>query len=82
MSQLLAIPCKTCLAPIFWADTDTGTGKKMPLNAKPTDDGNIIIINKQAHCLKAGEQVEPGTIRWQCHWATCNKPAQHRRRKS
>lgn len=79
MSKLYAIPCKSCLAPIFIVDTPKG--KKMPLDAKPVEDGNIVIINKEAHCLKAGEQVEPGTIRWKCHWATCTKPAQHRRRK-
>ena len=35
-------PCKTCRAPIVWAQTTTA-GKPMPLNPTPSEHGNVNV---------------------------------------
>ena len=37
--------CKSCGAYVVWAVTEKG--KKMPVDYKPTLDGNIILIHKE-----------------------------------
>lgn len=77
-SPQLAV-CRSCAAQIYWVVTEHG--KKMPVDAKPVENGNIIFVNKQAHVLRAGEQVEQGVHRWISHYATCPQASSHRKAK-
>lgn len=36
-----AVPCRSCGAPILWVVTENG--KRMPLDAEPTEAGKVII---------------------------------------
>ena len=72
--------CRSCNAPIVWIVTETG--KKMPLDHAAVESGNIIIVDRQAHVLKAGEAVPEGTPRFKSHFATCVNAKQHRRKAS
>ena len=69
--------CSSCQAQIYIVDTELG--KRMPIDAKPRDDGNIIFIDKKAHVLHKGEEAPDGKLRWVSHFATCTKPKKHRR---
>lgn len=35
--------CRACRAPILWAETRAG--KRMPLDPRPTDQGNILLVD-------------------------------------
>lgn len=77
--MLRPVPCKTCHAQVYWVETETG--KRMPVDAKPVEDGNIIFVNKKAHVLRLGETPEPDVKRWVSHFVTCPQRKEHRRRK-
>ncbi|WP_256789870.1 hypothetical protein [Frankia sp. AvcI1] len=72
--------CRSCEAPIRWA-TATATGRRMPLDAEPTADGNVTV--HRGDDGQAVATVHPiGTpivgTRWRPHWATCPNADQHR----
>jgi hypothetical protein len=67
--------CRSCNAEIIWARTESG--KAMPLDAEPTEDGNVKIVGGFA--VVGGLQLlDPGP-RYTSHFATCPNAAQHRR---
>jgi hypothetical protein len=81
--------CKSCGAPIRWAWTDKD--KRMPLDAEPSEKGNMEIIGYGTkdgttepivRVLKKGEgDTLPGLEpppRYISHFATCPDAAQHR----
>ena len=67
--------CKSCGARIIWAIT--GNGKKMPVDAKPTDKGNIVLEGEEPVAV----YVDPGTGTHTSHFATCPNAAEHRKSK-
>lgn len=69
--------CQSCGAPIFFAAT--GTGKRIPLDAEPTEDGNIVILDGEACVIPKGTYLA-GKPQYRSHFATCPNAARHRRR--
>ena len=65
--------CRTCRAPLVWAYTETG--KRMPFDAHPAEDGSWVIRNGTA----AYDPFARGP-RYRPHFATCPDADQHRRR--
>ncbi len=73
--------CSTCRAEITWVKT--AAGKSMPLDAEPTEDGNVVLVNGLAVVLGAkGAQgvAAVGATRYTTHWATCKEAAAWRKR--
>lgn len=72
--------CDSCRAPIFWAVT--AAGKKMPLDAEPVADGNVVLIDGRAKVLTK-KQLAGGGItvpRYTPHHATCPQGRQWRKK--
>lgn len=80
--------CRSCGAPIRWAVSLT-THKRMPLDAEPTRDGNIGVVEWRtqesglplpvvAYNPSTGTQRTP--YRYTSHFATCPQ-AKHWRKK-
>jgi len=77
--------CRTCRAPIVWAETTTG--KKMPLDPAPVVGGNVVPTALVAasgfgetpvvRVLRGAEQHVGAT--WQSHFVSCPDAGQHRR---
>lgn len=74
--------CKSCGAQIIWATTVAG--KKMPLDAEPHEDGNVVLMPAGAMVLPK-ETFELGkgicSKRYRSHFATCNNASKHRKAK-
>jgi hypothetical protein len=70
--------CKSCNAAILWAETPNG--KRMPLDAQPVPNGNIVLVDGKATVIGHGE-TRDGREAWLSHWATCPSAAQHRKPK-
>lgn len=74
--------CRSCHAKIVWAVTPGG--KRMPVDAAPVDDGNVLLDRRQdpplATVIGGGPQLwdEPGE-RHTSHFATCPDSDAHRR---
>lgn len=63
-----------CRADILWLVLDTG--KRMPVDAAPNDDGNVAAMRNVTgtwlgHVLRAGEAPTPGERKYMPHFATC-----------
>ena len=72
--------CGSCDAPIRWALTVNG--KRIPLDAEPVADGNIVLRSGIAHIEKtAALDLDGGGARYVSHFATCPNSQQHRRRR-
>ena len=71
--------CRSCGAAIFWARTPNG--KAIPLDAEPTEDGNVVVNGGQALVFTKGSPtVADGTVKYTCHFQTCKDAAKHRKR--
>jgi hypothetical protein len=76
--------CNSCGAPIIWAETITG--RRMPLDRKPTTDGNIILGVRHEQANLALVQTAQTLAKLQAkgerlytsHFATCKFAAKHR----
>jgi hypothetical protein len=83
-----AMPCRSCGALIFWATTTKL--KRMPVDAEPTADGNLILGEPKqpfpqyptVMVLGPGDTPKPGVERYTSHFATCPQAATHRRSRS
>ena len=73
--------CKSCAAPIIWALT--GTGKRMPIDARPDPYGRIEItsIRYDVPTITTHPQtpLHVPTL-YTSHFATCPNADQHRKR--
>lgn len=73
--------CRSCGAAIIWSKT-VATGKAVPLDAEPHEDGNIGLVPAGAMVLPK-EMVELGkkigSKRYRSHFATCPNASQHRK---
>jgi hypothetical protein len=63
--------CRECGQPIRWARTERG--RTIPLDRDPVPNGNLVLlpVSGEAVHLRAGAAVEPGTLRYVSHFATC-----------
>jgi hypothetical protein len=61
--------CRSCSAEIRWVFT--AMGGRIPLDAEPVADGNIVLRGHTAHVIKADTVVPPGEPRYMPHHATC-----------
>lgn len=67
--------CRSCGALIMWCVT--GHGKKMPVDARETATGNLVLEPQPDGELLA-RYVEAGTGTHTSHFATCPNADQHR----
>lgn len=80
--------CRTCEAPIVWALT--AKGKDIPVDEKPVDDGNLVLVDDTIETDRGPQKVkrarspdallEAGLPRYKSHFATCPDAEEHRRR--
>lgn len=74
--------CRSCSAPIIW--TQTEAGKRMPLDARTTPEGNWTISRRRdiPRAIYVGDAAPElaADDRHHAHWATCPNADQHRRR--
>jgi hypothetical protein len=71
--------CNSCGAEIVWAKTLSG--KAIPINAHPVDDGNIAIDHEGTAIIMTEGEASCATmlVRYKAHFATCPNAAQHRK---
>lgn len=55
--------CRSCGVEVVWVVTEAG--KKMPVDAKPTEKGNLLLENGVARYVEAGKGTHVS------HFATC-----------
>lgn len=80
----MAAACRSCEADVRW--TVTAHGRRMPVNAAPSDDGNIILVDMgpdlppvarvfadadTAARTAVAERLDPDA-RYVSHFATCS----------
>jgi hypothetical protein len=71
--------CKTCGEQIIWCRTETG--KRMPLDANPTAEGNLTL--NTGELLPTASSVgrtghKPGQLLYKSHFASCKQAMVHR----
>lgn len=78
-----------CRAPVIWAET--ASGKRMPLDPTPSNDGNVVVFaaydsdgapflrcNVLRHTQLSGARAAGQTLRTS-HFKTCPDAARHRK---
>lgn len=70
--------CRSCGAPITWAITDNG--KRIPLDAEPAPNGNLILVDGVARTPRIDDDVP--FLQYVSHFATCPNAQQHRRSRT
>jgi len=81
-------PCRSCKAPIFWAETARGAW--IPIDEKPVVDGNLGITLVQdgritrahARALRQNDLFDSTADRYVSHFATCPDAPQWRREQA
>lgn len=85
------VPCKTCRAPMIWAETKAKEGKPsrgIPLDADPDNhgwprqvaDGNLVLTGDVNHRGTPIVDYRPkGVGKYVTHFATCPNPKSHRK---
>jgi len=72
-----------CQAIIIWTVTER-TGKRMPVDAQPSPDGNLVLTPSPhgAPISKVADLLDPDGPRYLSHFATCPaaKGFRHRNR--
>lgn len=72
--------CNSCGAKIIWAVTPKGA--RIPVDAIPTEDGNLVLEEHRGQLVACVVGQEPGLFaspRHKSHFATCPHASQHRR---
>jgi hypothetical protein len=65
--------CGSCGAPVLWARTETG--KAIPLDAVPTERGNLVLADGVVHVAR----ILGHSPQYVPHFATCPHAGQWRR---
>jgi len=75
----MSAKCNSCDAPIIWALTENG--KRMPVDAEPVRDGNIVLEHHgQRVTAIVRDAMLPGLEPlYKSHFATCPNASTHRR---
>lgn len=81
--ELTRCRSEECRASIFWARTTRG--KRMPVDAMPTEDGNVEIVShgQDGPIVKIHKTGQPALFeerRYTSHFATCPDAEGWRRR--
>lgn len=82
--------CRSCRAPIVWAETEARGDKparKIPLDADPASptralpaaDGNLVIIGQAGSGSPIVRYVAKGAGRFVTHFASCPNAKEHRK---
>jgi hypothetical protein len=79
--------CRSCGAPLRWAE-HFETGKRMPLDPLPAEDGNVRIVDwsdkpgLSLPIIAVGASSPPGITpyRYMSHFATCPDAVDWRKR--
>jgi hypothetical protein len=64
--------CRSCSAPIIWAETDAG--KRIPVDADPAPDGSLDLTEFRPGEVHAGfvpEDQRAGLSLHRSHFSTC-----------
>lgn len=73
--------CGSCGAEVIWAFTTSG--KRMPVDAEPSPDGNVTLIPPlipgETPTAVVSSDRDPAQVRHMSHFATCPNAAAHRR---
>jgi hypothetical protein len=75
--------CRSCRAPIIWAQTENG--KQMPLDAEPYDGddprGLFVFrhVDQVVYAMAVTPDAFPAEPVYRSHFATCPHAAEHRR---
>lgn len=83
----MASRCSSCGAAIIWCVAPSG--RRMPVDAEPTDGGNLEVTevtsepNKppEPRCLNVSSADRTGKALHKSHFATCPQSSQHRKGK-
>jgi len=70
--------CSSCEAEIIWAET--GSGKHMPLDAVPSDKGNMVFVKGKTWVATEMDRRLYRELH-ASHFSTCPNAAHHRRRR-
>jgi hypothetical protein len=70
--------CRSCGAPIIWAKTKND--KTIPLDATPTADGNLLLVDGVARAPEVTDDVP--FLQYKSHFATCPDAESFRRKKA
>ena len=76
--------CRSCKAEILWVEFEA-TGKRMPIDALPADDGNVTVTyranTQQLFALVLRRDEDPPENRnlYTSHFVTCPDADKHRR---
>lgn len=85
----MSAKCKSCGAAIVWAKTTSG--RTMPVDAEPTDDGTIhlngsdceVLSKADREAVLAADDLSGRYTRLhKSHFSTCPQAARHRKPKS
>ena len=78
--------CKSCGAQIVWVKTDSG--KRMPVDAEPSEDGNVFVADDgplRTGCLVIvlgqPDLLTDPDVRHKSHFATCPDADSHRSKR-
>jgi hypothetical protein len=75
--------CRSCGSRIWWALTEGG--RRMPIDADPDPDGNIVPIFTASGARRVrvltGADLPAQRQAWRTHLATCPDAPQHRARR-
>lgn len=69
--------CKRCGTRILWRRHET-TGNLAPIDADPTRDGNIVIVDGEVYRILPKGHGSAGLPRHVNHWATCTRPPERK----
>jgi hypothetical protein len=79
--------CRSCDAPVIWLTLRPG-GKRMPVDAEPADDGNILAdlvagmgVVVPASELEYMKEATPDEPFYRSHFSTCPDADGWRRRR-
>jgi hypothetical protein len=80
MGEFETTTCRSCPAPIIWAETENG--KRMPVNAEPATGGNVRLRERPgqtplAVVLKTAETFGKTGLRTS-HFVTCEQASEWR----
>ncbi len=85
----MSATCRSCRQPVRWVETTTG--RKMPLDPEPVEDGNVVetdVLHEGTslervivRVLALGTPPPPDRLLYRSHFATCPNAAQHRQRR-
>lgn len=73
------VACRSCNAPVRWVST--ALGKRMPIDAVPTDAGTIVVDAGVATVVAPEDLFDTRQPRYTSHFATCPQAAEWRKGK-